>query len=359
VRKLIGEDGSFSQHSVTYHRMMLDTIAYCEFWRRNTKADFFSRTFYSRAKAATNWLWQFTDTNSGNSPNLGANDGSMLNHLHHSTFRDFRPSLNLAGALFLNTLCTPVQNGSETLWWFNLKPEMPVNAFPERDSMVFSGGYVKLKSDGLWALVRFPYFRFRPSHNDVLHVDLWYQGRNLLCDAGTYSYNPPEELKNLDLSSVHHHNTVSFDGREQMPRLSRFLLANWLKYHEISDIKKLDTGETEWTGAYFDHYKNRHERTVKLSKNSCVITDTLSGNFKKATIGFNIDDLNCRFTENRLHTTFGFITIPGDSHPHIEESHASDHYFEIHAVTRLIIEVDRPGTYVTEVFIDQDFKGIK
>lgn len=39
------------------------------------------------------------------------------------------------------------------------------------------------------AMLRYPRFRFRPSQADALHLDLWLEGRNLLRDAGTYSYN--------------------------------------------------------------------------------------------------------------------------------------------------------------------------
>jgi len=39
------------------------------------------------------------------------------------------------------------------------------------------------------ALLRYPRFRFRPSHADVLHVDLWVDAVNVLRDGGTFSYH--------------------------------------------------------------------------------------------------------------------------------------------------------------------------
>jgi hypothetical protein len=352
--KLIEENGSFSQHSVNYHRMMLDTLSFCEFWRQKTAVAPFSDLFYHRAKAAWKWLGHLTDIQSGNAPDLGENDGAMLNNLHAAPYRNFKSSLNLAGALFLNASFHDDRAGNEALWWLGLETVLYQDISLLRDSLVLDGGYAILKSENSWALLRLPYFRFRPSHNDVFHFDLWYNGRNLLCDAGTYSYNPPEDVKHFRLKSVHHHNTVSFDDYEQMPDISRFLVGNWLKAHDTGAIRSGQHGEISWTGSYIDQFKNKHQRTITASENTWIIEDELTGKFNSAVIGFNINDPYCTYDGHLLTASFGVIEVPGQTQSDLRESIASDCYYEKHAIKRLNIEVSKPGIYITTIRLNPE-----
>ncbi len=65
-------------------------------------------------------------------------------------------------------------------------------------------------------------FDGRPGHADQLHLDLWWRGRNVAQDAGTYLYNaaPPWDnpLRQADV-----HNTVTIAGQDQMQSAGRFL----------------------------------------------------------------------------------------------------------------------------------------
>jgi hypothetical protein len=49
---LIERDGSFSQYSVTYHRVMLDTYALAEAWRRHRDLPAFSDRLQARLSSA-------------------------------------------------------------------------------------------------------------------------------------------------------------------------------------------------------------------------------------------------------------------------------------------------------------------
>ena len=53
VSKLIEKDGSFSQYSLNYHRMMLDTLSICEIWREKLNLKEFTSVFYQNATLAT------------------------------------------------------------------------------------------------------------------------------------------------------------------------------------------------------------------------------------------------------------------------------------------------------------------
>lgn len=347
VEKLLDADGSFSQHSVNYHRLLVDTLTFTEYFRKRYLQVPFSAKFYERANAAISWLYQLTDEGSGGAPNLGANDGSLLNHMHGSSYKDFRPSLQLAGAIFSGSRFFAPGDVDEPLYWLNEARSDLNIAKPPKKSLVYNSGYVVLRNNDSWCLLRFPWFRFRPSHNDVFHFDLWHKGVNILCDAGSYSYNPSGEFEGLNLKSVHCHNTVAFDDEEQMPELSRFLMGNWLKPDEVGEIKAGATDSVSWEGSYTDSRANKHIREINILNNTWSVKDTLSGDFRTAEIGFNINDPMCSLNGNVLNTSFGRITIPEGGESYIEETYISEYYNEVRSVQRLKIIVSKPGVYIT------------
>jgi len=100
VRQLVLLDGSFSQHSLTYHRMMLDTLSVAESWRRHLGEAPFDADFYIRAAAATRWLGAMIDPASGDGPNLGANDGAHPYRLDASAYRTSDPVCSLHRSCF-------------------------------------------------------------------------------------------------------------------------------------------------------------------------------------------------------------------------------------------------------------------
>ena len=77
ARCLIYEDGSFSQHSVNYHCVMLDVYHWVlELGKRNGLS--FSGELQRRVDLAEEWLAVMTDPISGQAPNLGCNDGAWV-----------------------------------------------------------------------------------------------------------------------------------------------------------------------------------------------------------------------------------------------------------------------------------------
>ena len=245
------------------------------------------------------------------------------------------------------------RNGSwnESQYWLNIKVNTS-GTLSKPQSKLFKSGYVRIVADQSWCLLRFPYFKFRPSHNDIFHFDLWYKGENVLCDAGSYSYNPPIEDSAIDLKSVRHHNTVSFDGHEQMPKLSRFLLGKWLQIDTLGKIETHSSKSVSWEGAYFDNNKNRHQRKIAFENNTWVIEDTLEGNFNYAIIGFNINTLDCVLDKNSLTSPFGTFTFPKQSETALIETYISEYYFQKRKVTRLNIKVSKPGKYKTTIILN-------
>lgn len=265
VARLFAPDGSFSQYSLNYHRVALDTLALVEIWRRRAELPPFTARWYGRAAAASNWLWVMTDPANGDAPNLGANDGANLLPLTDADYRDHRPSVQLATVLFRDIRAYPPGAWDQALDWLGIERPDTIGTLPEYANFE-DGGYAVLRREGAMAMVRYPRFRFRPSQADALHVDLWHAGNNLLRDGGSYSYNTDVEWIDY-FGGVQSHNTVQFDGQPQMPRLSRFLLGDWLTTESRGPV------ESGFTAAYRHRAGWRHRRTVALGDRLKVVDD--------------------------------------------------------------------------------------
>ena len=287
ARTLIADDGSFSQHSLVYHRVMLDTYALAETWRRRRRLPQFSARLRARLAAATLWLQQFVDRTSGDGPNLGANDGAQLMVLTDADNRDFRPSLQWAAALFCDARALAEPGPwDQTFAWLGL-PQSAV-VLPTPVSRTFDQGGIHVLRDGnTTAYLRYPRFRFRPGQADALHVDLWHDGRNILRDAGTYSYGAGSDDRAYFSGTVAH-NTVQIDGRDQMPRLGRFLFGVWLKSFDVVPVHEIDGGVAA-RAAYRDWKGAMHDRRIHLRGRELVCIDRLEGAAQMATLRWRLE----------------------------------------------------------------------
>lgn len=279
---LIETDGSFSQYSINYHRVMLDTYALAEAWRQHRGLNAFSDRLRKRLAAATEWLRNLVDAETGDAPNIGANDGARLLQLTGTDYRDFRPSVQLAAALFCGADAFGPGPWTAPLRWLEVPDGQPIE--PTGSISFDDGGYHVLRRDRTMAVLRYPRFRFRPSQADALHLDLWHRGRNLLRDGGTFSYN----ADGADwFGSTAAHNTVVFDGRDQMPRLGRFLFGNWLQAEGVQTVEG-DQESIAAAAGYTDAAGARHHRQVVLNKDSLTCIDTLSGPFRHAELRWRL-----------------------------------------------------------------------
>jgi hypothetical protein len=342
LERLIGElsyeDGSFAQHSVVYHRLFLDTLSMVVFWTRKLVLQEFSPEFYARAQKAWNWLNALSDE-SGLCPNLGSNDGTLLLNNHSCSYRDFRPSLQLASVLLHGIPALAKGPYNEALYWYGIKNYPEEKETMLKHSQVFGSGYVVMNGGASWALLRFPFYKFRPAHNDAMHFDLWANGKNLLFDSGSYSYNPEPGSKVPDLKSVHSHNTLSFDRKEQMPRLSRFLLGKWLRPLTVGEMLVSSESSGNWEGSYRDAFGNIHARRIAWKNQQWVILDRFSGGAANVEIGFNFEE--CEHTLDREAATltlpWGRITVSGSSELAVKNHMTSQYYLQYLDCKRLVI----------------------
>ena len=114
---------------------------------------------------------------------------------------------------------------------------------------------------------------------DMLHVDVWWRGQNVLTDAGSYLYNGSERWHNHFMRTAAH-NTVKLDDKDQMLHYRQFKTLYWTK------AKRLNfDDQVEWAICAGEHYGYQrysggctHRRAVLYLKDDLIIVaDTIFG----------------------------------------------------------------------------------
>jgi len=353
ARRLIEPDGSFSQYSVNYHRVVLDTFSMVELWRRKLSLPELSKHWYGKAVAATNWLRAMLQSN-GDVPNIGANDGARLLPLAATDYRDFRPAVEMAAALFRNERAVP-EVGEWDVALKLLGVDAPLRQAPAVESQLFDcGGYATMRNSGCFVLFRYPRFRFRPGHADALHVDLWLNGENLLRDGGSFSYNTIEPLQSY-FPGVRAHNTVQFDHREPMPRISRFLFGEWLKTSTLEPLKVTSEGQRVAAG-YRDYLGARHTRRLSLSDSMLRIEDDVSGFRERAILRWRLQPGDWEVSGHSVALRGVKIEVSADvplKRVELVEGWESRYYGLKTPLPVLEVEVARVGHLVTDITWNQ------
>ena len=163
------------------------------------------------------------------------------------------------------------------------------------------------RQNEVFACLKYPRYTFRPSQNDILHLDLWINGKNIFRDGGSYSYNEnPEKLAYF--SSIQSHNSIQFDNREPMNRISRFLYYNWIKTSWISKFLE-KKNLLNFGVSYVDNLNSFHRRNIELKKNELNIIDDISNFDKKAILRWRLISGDWKLTGDK-----NFVLIKSKIH---------------------------------------------
>ena len=343
------DDGTLSQKSVTYQRLFLDTLSVAELWRRQLSLPAFPDPLTLRVRACIRWLDSMRDPVSGDAPNVGGNDGAMLMPIGPVQYRDFGPSVRLAGSLFNQSVAAPGTTASEQLLlWLGVDEPQPCTA-PASASFP-RGGFLVARGTKHLLAMRLPVFRFRPVHADALHVDLWVNGKNVVRDSGSFRYSGAADLVAW-FPSTAAHSTVEFDGRSQMPRLGKFLFGAWLRPDEMR--LELDAnGLGSACASYTDAWGASHSRTLLVRPNGVEVLDRVDGFRSHAVARWHLADAEWTRTDGGIAGAGVRLVVTSDDgslQTRMAASDMSAHYSLKHSSPVLEATVSKPGLIRTVI----------
>lgn len=258
-------DGGFTQYSFNYHRFVLQIIE-C-IYKISDKTKLYI-TEEERIKNSVLLIYQVQNKN-GEVPNYGSNDGALIFPVTSCGYNDYRPVLNTVYALIEGKrLYKPGEYDEELLWFTNYK-DIPYENICRKSSTFNNSGFYTFRHNGGFLLICLQDFKSRPAHMDQLHIDLWHNEVNVLCDSGTYSY-ASDFSKNLSYTSGH--NTVKIPGVEQMNKRSPFFITDWTICCDIKHNK------TSFEGTMISKKGYKHTRRIDKKGNSYTIFDSVVSN---------------------------------------------------------------------------------
>ncbi len=341
----IENGGEYIQHSMNYHRLMLQTALWVYALARRTggltevkfgkeRPTLVPTQAHARLEAATNWLLALTDPFSGRAANFGPNDGAYIFPLTNCPFEDYRPILQAAWLMFSDN--RPFESGpwdEMALWFGVLQPGDEAasrlkfaETLSEQRRMVYMRNAPATSSiasprGSSWAYLRAAVFKSRPGHADLLHIDLWWRGLNITPDAGTYHYNAAPPWENA-LTHASVHNTVTLNGADQFTRAGRFLYLDFARvkcFWNLTGSGSLNLwqGLGAWHTAYLDRFRATHHRQVEVDRSETwTVTDQVEfqARFKQVLrLHWLLPDWPYELSEGglemRLHSPQGLIVL--------------------------------------------------
>jgi hypothetical protein len=326
----IYSDGSYIQHSFNYQRLTLDVLSLVIFLA-NIKGFRLPKEIKKGHRKMIEFLNSFIQEN-GLLPNYGSNDGSNLFPLTGDDYRDFRSSLNLA--LAVNEGKILFDGHTKLLKFFSIKTKEIAKL--KKEIEFNKGGYYILKNNSLFCFIRCHSYKHRPAQNDMFHVDVWFKGKNIFCDTGSYSYNTDKNFKN-NFIGVIGHNTIMINNVNHMQQVLNFGYSNW------TNAKCLDFNAKYFIGENYAYRKNfgiTHKRSLFINENKLKIVDEI----KNVSSLINIKQIwntksDVQVIDKRSLIVSNCI-ISSNINYIFEDSYISDYYNSYTNRKRIIFEVN-------------------
>jgi hypothetical protein len=269
------EDGWYVQHSLTYLRMALDQLVVAQRVLERTRGRGLSPAAVARIRAAIALLVELHDAESGDVPNHGANDGSLVFPISTRPYRDFRPAITAAAATFGASLPEHFCASSEALAWLGTT-DIPRSVDPPAARVVVgSSGWASVRTESARVFARAGRYESNPSHVDPAHVDIWIDGEPRAVDAGTYRYTAPFPWANA-LATIGVHNTLEIPSMPAAVKGARFL---WLQRPSARILRADQTDEgaiLEISNESWLDRGVRHTRRVVVTDRGIDVSDEVS-----------------------------------------------------------------------------------
>ena len=334
LNRQVFPDGGYVQHSTNYQRLAIQA----GLWASQIAVandDPMPLGVIDALHRMSMCLGSLIDSESGTVPNFGPNDGAYILPFTVCPFDDFRPVIQAAGRAFSGKSIYPAGPWDEACIWLGmgvekasttqegeissgvgveritpltpaLSPKGSGSGVLDRKDHFQHAGLYLMGDHQAWGMLRCARFTSRPGHSDQLHFDLWWGGRNIACDPGTYLYNGAAPWDN-GLTGAHVHNTVVVDDQEPMTRAGRFLWLDWSRGDLLGRWRSNNNG-LEVLCAEHDGYRRIgvvHRRTVvRAGKDIWVVIDDICGvGSHTARAGWLLPDSEWRFEGDELNLT--------------------------------------------------------
>lgn len=309
LQRQIYADGSYVQHSLNYHRVMLDDVLWAARLAELHGEPLSDGTLACTARALK-WLLEMIEPETGRVPNYGANDGALVLPLSTCDYLDFRPVAQAVHYLLHRERCFPPGPWDEKmLWLFGTEAlDAPTRLTARSPSFAApAGGYFTLAGPRSWGMVRCHSYRDRPAQADMLHFDLWLRRLNVLRDAGSYHYYcaPPWHAY---FHATGAHNTIEVDGADQMIKGPRFLWLRWTRSHVNRFHNTPDHRLAYFEGEHYGYTrlagKVIHRRAIcRLDDFFVIIDDVLGAGVHDVTLRWRVCDTHWEAADGGWQTT--------------------------------------------------------
>lgn len=276
------QDGGYIQQSHNYHRAALMQLLWaCAFAKAMGRQP--STSWTQAMERSLDFLLAHQNPTDGRLPNYGGNDGAMPGIFTTCDFADFRPVLQTVSLAVRGERIFDRGPWDEMPAWF-FGPSVldePLRRL-DRTSVAFNAtGYQVLRGGDpqSFAAFRCGSLRERFSQIDMLHLDVWWRGQNVLVDGGSYQYNAAPQWHQHFMRTASH-NTVTIDGRDQMLHYRQFKVLYWTK----AQLLQFSNGD-DWSLCAGEHHGYRrhsgncvHRRSVLFVKNDVwIVVDRVLG----------------------------------------------------------------------------------
>lgn len=268
-------DGTYIQNSLTYQRFALQSMILVESLIKEKSVRLKIVGLFEKNLI---FLSNITFGLNGDFPNYGPNDGAMLFNWSGVDYRDMRPLLNL---LSLKVKGLPMFTDPELLidaafLIEGFKFAIEKKFIPEKKMCFDESGYYIMKNESFSIFFRCGSYDNRfPSQNDMLHLDVWANGKSVLNDSGSFEYYGISGLRNFHyFLSTNAHNTIKIGNLDQLDKGPRFTWLSSIRAKLIYWSESKISGESY---AYHHRLKGNpiHRRTIEIFFDQIVVTDEL------------------------------------------------------------------------------------
>ena len=343
VEEQFEKDGGYIQYSFNYQRLALMDLSVI--LSVSDKTNIVIREDLKQRILKSSQILYNCQSTSFDVPNYGANDGALIFKMTSCSYRDFRPVCNTIYRLIEGFELYKSDKHQEELIWLNIEGA-ELNAVKRKSIKCVDAGLCSIRHNNIFImLICNNYHRKRPGHMDQMHVDLWVDDINVLCDGGTYSY--VSEI-GQQLLSNESHNTVVVEGKKQMSIRPPFMVYNWPKRLMIDVGNSKIIAESEYKSGY------THVRTVKKTNYGYEIVDKVNTlGIERIKIKFHTDcDIEKEDNRLLLRKNENVVCVFVSSGIiNIEDSVSSLYYFRIKSTNSITVLSDSCKEIITQIII--------